>query len=145
MTAASVGIPSYAQSSSSDHPKLPEGFNRYPQIDHRFNPLRHRDGPNVAAFADEINDGPVLFALLQMHEVQISQFAPSESTAKQDSENCTVPFPLQSVRRRRLPEPTGASSAVSQFPSLTPSFLAPFTRRIPAASSGLSRPASAAS
>src|SRR6516164_1982534 len=38
-----------------------------------------------------------------------------------------------------------ASSAVSQFPSLTPSFLAPFTRRIPAASSGLSKPASAAS
>src|SRR5512146_2387861 len=79
----------------------------YPQIDHRFNPLRHRDGPNVAAFADEINDGPMLFAPRQMHEVQISQFAPSESTAKQDSENCTVPFPFQSVVCRRLPKPTG--------------------------------------
>ena len=31
MTAASAGIPSYAQSSSSDHPELPEGFNRYTQ------------------------------------------------------------------------------------------------------------------
>jgi len=38
-----------------------------------------------------------------------------------------------------------ASSAVSQFPSLTPNFLAPFTLRMPAASSGLSNPASAAS
>ena len=38
-----------------------------------------------------------------------------------------------------------ASSAVSQFPSLVPNFLAPLTRRIPAASSGLSKPASAAS
>lgn len=38
-----------------------------------------------------------------------------------------------------------ASSAVSQFPSLTPNFFTPFTRRMPAASSGLSSPASAAS
>jgi hypothetical protein len=60
----------------------------YPQIDHRFNPSGHRDGPNVPSFADEINDSPMLFALLQMHKVQISQFAPPESTAKQDSENC---------------------------------------------------------
>jgi hypothetical protein len=42
----------------------------------------------VPSFADEINDSPMLFALLQMHKVQISQFAPPESTAKQDSENC---------------------------------------------------------
>ena len=38
-----------------------------------------------------------------------------------------------------------ASSAVSQLPSLTPNFFAPLTRRILAASSGLSKPASAAS
>ena len=36
-------------------------------------------------------------------------------------------------------------SAVSQFPSLTPIFLTPFTRRIPAARSGLRSPQSAAS
>jgi hypothetical protein len=33
----------------------------------------------VAAFADQINDGPVFFALLQMREVQISQFATGEA------------------------------------------------------------------
>jgi hypothetical protein len=38
-----------------------------------------------------------------------------------------------------------ASSAVNQFPRRTPSRLAPFTRRIPAADSGLIRPVSAAS
>src|SRR5437660_701630 len=38
-----------------------------------------------------------------------------------------------------------ASSTVSQFPSLMPNFFAPFTRRIPAAKSGLSNPVSAAS
>src|SRR6201993_3088920 len=36
-------------------------------------------------------------------------------------------------------------SALNQFPSLTPIFLAPFTRRMPAARSGLRRPQSAAS
>ena len=36
-------------------------------------------------------------------------------------------------------------SGVSQFPSRTPIFLTPFTRRIPAAKSGLSRPQSEAS
>jgi hypothetical protein len=38
-----------------------------------------------------------------------------------------------------------ACSAVNQFPNLTPNLLDPFTLRIPAASSGLSKPASAAS
>ena len=47
----------------------------------------------------------------------------------------------------RLGAPSSALAwhAVSQFPSRMPSFLAPFTRRIPAASSGLSSPLSAAS
>jgi len=38
-----------------------------------------------------------------------------------------------------------ASWADNQFPKRTPSFLSPFTRRMPAANSGLSKPASAAS
>jgi hypothetical protein len=38
-----------------------------------------------------------------------------------------------------------ACSGVNQFPSLTPSFLTPLTRRIPAAKSALRRPQSAAS
>jgi hypothetical protein len=44
-------------------------------------------------------------------------------------------------KRAEGPCPAG----LSQFPIFTPCFLAPFTRRIPAARSGLSRPASAAS
>ena len=61
--------------------------------------------------------------------------AAPESTAKQDSENCAVPFRFK-VSGAGDCQSLRASSAVSQFPSLTPSFLAPFTRRIPAASSG---------
>ena len=46
---------------------------------------------------------------------------------------------FRSVQKRR------ASPAVGQLPSLTPNFLGPFTRRMLAANSGLSNPASAAS
>jgi predicted ATPase len=66
------------------------------------------------------------------------------------------PHPRQTARMPRLRLPrivwrsadsinALASSELSQLPSRTPSFLAPFTRRMPAASSGLSRPVSAAS
>ena len=44
----------------------------HPQIDRRFDPLGHRYSSNVPAFANEIDYGPVFFALLQMREVQIS-------------------------------------------------------------------------
>ena len=94
---------------------------------------------------------------------------PTRSTIAQCSSRCCKcvksrsansrlrsPQPSKTARiaRSRLPlsvlasgacQSRRASSAVSQFPSLTPSFLTPFTRRMPAASSGLSKPASAAS
>jgi hypothetical protein len=61
----------------------------------------------VATFADKINYGPVFLALLQMREVQISQFAASEPAAQQHGENRTVPQSFEGVRSRRLPEATG--------------------------------------
>ena len=94
---------------------------------------------------------------------------PTRSTIAQCSSRCCrcrnskpvnsrrrSPQPSRTARiaRSRLPlsvsasgacQSRRASSAVSQFPSLTPGFLTPFTRRIPEASSGLGKPASAAS
>jgi hypothetical protein len=115
-----------------------------PQVDGGFDPFGHRHGSNVAAFANQINYGPVFFALLQVREFQIGQFAAAESTAQQYGEDRTIPRSFECVRRRRLPE---ATCFVSREPVSKPhaELFAPFTRRIPAASSGLSRPASAAS
>jgi hypothetical protein len=51
---------------------------------------------------------PALLAirrLLQMLEVQISQFPPSQSAAKQDRENCAVPFAFEVVGVRSLRKP----------------------------------------
>lgn len=40
-----------------------------PGIDGHFDPVRHRYGSNVPAFADEIHYGPMFLPLLQMHKV----------------------------------------------------------------------------
>ena len=93
----------------------------------------------MTAFADEVYDGPMLLALLKMRELELCQFTAPQSATKQHGENGAIAFPVESVSRGDRKN-RRASSAVSQFPSRTPSFLTPFTRRTPAASSGLSRP-----
>ena len=72
----------------------------HPQIDRRFDPLGHRYSSNVPAFTNEIDYGPVFFALLQMGEVQISQLAASKSAAEQYGENRTVPLSFERTRGR---------------------------------------------
>jgi hypothetical protein len=51
----------------------------------------------VTALSDEIDDGPVLFSLLQMREVQLYCFMPSQATGEQDSQKSAVPFALESL------------------------------------------------
>ena len=51
----------------------------------------------MAAFANEINDRPMLLALLQMRELQISQFAAPQSAPKQHGENGAIALPFESV------------------------------------------------
>ena len=46
----------------------------YPKIDGPFDPFGNRHGSNVAAFADQIDYGPVFFALLQMHYERTPRF-----------------------------------------------------------------------
>jgi len=46
----------------------------HPKINRHFHLLGRRNGSNVPTFTDEINYGPMLLALLQIREVQISQF-----------------------------------------------------------------------
>jgi hypothetical protein len=48
----------------------------------------------------------VFFALLQMREFQISQFAAAESAAQQYGEDRMIPRSFERVRRRRLPDAT---------------------------------------
>jgi hypothetical protein len=51
----------------------------------------------MAAFADKINDRPMLLALLQMRELQISEFAAPQSATKQHGENGAVALTFEGV------------------------------------------------
>jgi hypothetical protein len=115
-----------------------------PCVYSRLNPARHRHGPDVPAFAHEIDNRPVFLSLLQMREVQISQFPPSQTAAKQDRENRAVPFAFEGVGIRSLPKPAGL---LSREPVSKPhaEFLDTLQATDAGRQSGLSKPASAAS
>ena len=53
----------------------------------------------MAAFADEINNCPMVLALLQMRELKISQFTAPQSAAKQYGKNGAITLPFESVCR----------------------------------------------
>src|ERR1035441_8676624 len=81
-----------------------------PQIHGDLDPAGHRYGPNVSAFAYQIDDCPMVLALLYMRELQVGQFAAPQTAAKQDGENCPVPLAFERVRVRGLPEFAGLPS-----------------------------------
>jgi hypothetical protein len=64
----------------------------------------------VAAFPYEVDNDPVFLAPLQVREIQISQFAPSQTTAKQNRQDRPIPFAFKSVLGWRLPQPTSLVS-----------------------------------
>lgn len=120
---------------------------RYRQIqsivDEILDPVWHRDSADMGSFADQVNNGPVVLPLLQ-----IGTFKSMASWRRKPHARR-----LPKRARSRLPfifSGSGASrSAIAwsgndQFPSRPPILLTPFTRRIPAARSALSRPESKA-
>ena len=89
----------------------------------------------------QIDNCPVFFTLLNVADVQLNCLMAPQPTRKQHGQKCSIPFLFQAFTAGNFYD----CSAVSQFPSLTPIFLTPFTRRMPAARSGLRSPQSAAS
>jgi hypothetical protein len=55
-----------------------------PCVHSSLDPRRHRYRPDVAAFADEIGNYPMLFSVLQISNHEPCQFCPTESETKQD-------------------------------------------------------------
>jgi hypothetical protein len=49
-----------------------------PIVQFGSHPIRNRDRPNVTSLTNQINDGPVLFALLEMIECQSHGFMPPQ-------------------------------------------------------------------
>jgi hypothetical protein len=82
--------------------------------------------------------------LLKVLRCEVRDLAAPQTTRQHDRQNCAVAAALQALGVRRQQQ-SPALVRGQQFPRRTPTRLAPFTRRIPAASSGLSSPVSAAS
>ena len=89
---------------TSEQPSLRDSGCGYPNIYGCLHPLRHRNHWNMAAFADEIDDSPVILSLLQVRELQIGQFAAPKPTAEQHRRYGAVSLSFECVRRRELPE-----------------------------------------
>jgi hypothetical protein len=61
-------LPEHAPRAADPAKDLPaiDGSRMQPAEQLRMYPVRHRDRANVSALADEIDDGPVVFSLLQV-------------------------------------------------------------------------------
>ena len=110
----------------------------------RFAHVGTEHGANVLSLANQVGDYPVLLTDLKIFQSESNQFGASQTTTNQYAK----------IARSRLPRrlsPCGSASkvldcsTVSQFPIRMPKRFAPLTRPIPAASSGLRSPVSAAS
>jgi hypothetical protein len=69
---------------------LCEAGGRRPVVKAGLDPVRHRDGPDVAGLAQQISDDPMLFALLDRLEFQCQHLAASQSTAEQHGHHRVV-------------------------------------------------------
>jgi len=49
---------------------------RRPKVKRPFDPIGHGYGPDVSTLADEINDGPMFVATLDVIQAQLDQLAP---------------------------------------------------------------------
>lgn len=110
--------PTFASSTdTSKQPTAGQTSCRSPNIEHSLHPLWYRHGSNMPALADKVDDGPVLFPLLEMSEIQISQLASPEPASKQNRKHRAVSLALERIWVRRLPE---ASSFFSSEPVSEP-------------------------
>src|SRR3990172_7639526 len=55
---------------------------REPIINDLFDPVWNGHGSNMACFPKQVNDGPAIFALLQMIDPQFSQFMATQPAAE---------------------------------------------------------------
>ena len=115
-----------------------------PLIEGGFHPVRNGHGPYVATFANQVNHGPVSLAHLDVVQFQTNQFRPSKTTTKQHGQHCVIALRAHTVTTSAL-KYFRTLLWLNQLPDRNPSCLTPLTRLIPAANSGLSKPAAAAS
>ncbi len=66
-----------------------------PLVKESFDPAGHRYCPGVTGFAPQVDDGPVLFPLLYVPEVEVHRFVPSKAAGEQEGQECAIALALQ--------------------------------------------------
>jgi hypothetical protein len=88
----------------------------HPIVQLASHPIANRNRSNVASLADQINNGPMLFALLEMIQCQSHGFMPPQTAREQQCEQGSVAFSfLSGACHSAWP-----CSAVNQFPRRMP-------------------------
>jgi hypothetical protein len=68
-----------------------------PLVESSFDPVRNGNGPNVATFADQVDNGPVSLAHLNVVELQAHQFRPAKTTTKQHGQHRVIALRAHAV------------------------------------------------
>lgn len=108
LTASLHHVPDHVlRNSIAPHPARPADRSKNPsvrdlcrqrQLVQRFlRPVRDRDGADVTALADQINNGPVPLPGLYVAHFQADQFRPAQSAAEQQGEHGIVASFTQAV------------------------------------------------
>jgi hypothetical protein len=95
----------------------------------------------VSGFSMKVNNHPVVFSELNRHGRKGKEFAAPQSATNQKSKNGVVAFTSKTITMGFQQQ----RAALIGMPRRTPIRRTPLTRRMPAASSGLSKPESVAS
>src|SRR6266852_9460400 len=75
-----------------------------PIVQFGSHPIGNRNRSNVASLADQINNGPMLLALLEMIQCQSPGFMPPQPAREQQCEQGSVAFSFQSLTIGCLPK-----------------------------------------
>src|SRR5712692_5041671 len=78
-----------------------------PSVQSMFNPIRNWDCSYMPRFSYEVNNCPMILTALNVFRGQINQLTATQSTAKQHSQNGTIPLTFESVCIGELPQGTG--------------------------------------
>jgi hypothetical protein len=64
-------------------------------VDRGLDPVGHGNRPNVTALPDQVDNGPMLLALLEVGELQRDQFGPAQTASQEQRErSCVASAPL---------------------------------------------------
>ena len=80
---------------ASEQPPVRDGCGAGPFVQSRFNPIGNRNRSDVSTLANQIHDGPMLLALLEITHLEFGHLSPTQTAAEQHCQNCSIPFAFQ--------------------------------------------------